>query len=56
MSELFRVKTSDIRFTFRCLECNKKAKLSIYDVMKVGDPMCCDEEMDLDEQCYFVKE
>jgi Zn finger protein HypA/HybF involved in hydrogenase expression len=55
LSEFFRIEASDIPFTFRCLKCNKEVKLSIYDVMEVGDPMCCDEEMDLDQYCYFKK-
>jgi len=55
MSKFFRVNTSDIPFTFRCLECKKEAKLNIHDVIETGEPMCCDKEMDIDEYCYFKK-
>ena len=39
-------------FKFECQECKEIYYLSIFDILESGHPMCCDEEMEIDEGCY----
>lgn len=44
-----------VLFRFTCLKCSKKVEVNIFEVLHIGTPMCCDEEMDININC-IVKE
>jgi len=42
--------TENIIFEFKCLKCNKVVYINIHEILEVGNPMCCDEEMEIDSK------
>ena len=44
--------TGKVLFKFKCLECSNIVKVNIYEILEVGDPICCDRKMDISERCY----
>jgi hypothetical protein len=40
-----------ILFKFRCVKCYKKQEIDIYEILEVGNPICCDEEMEIENFC-----
>ena len=45
-----------VLFKFECLKCCKIVKINIFEVLEVGYPMCCDEEMDISMRCTLKEE
>lgn len=45
---------NSVLFKFKCLKCEKEIKVNVYEILEVGTPMCCDEEMDLSFRCFIT--
>lgn len=46
------MKANKVLFKFECEDCGDITHIDIYEVLSVGHPLCCDEEMEIDDGCY----
>ncbi|MFW9871556.1 MAG: hypothetical protein ACFFG0_00450 [Candidatus Thorarchaeota archaeon] len=39
-------------FKFECGKCGEIKYINVFEILEVGHPLCCDEEMEVDEGVY----
>jgi len=44
---------NDVLFKFKCLNCDNEEKINICEILEIGHPICCDEEMEIDDRCII---
>ena len=45
-------KVEEILFKFTCTECGNEDYSDAYNLLYSGHPLCCDEEMEVDDKCF----